>query len=144
MDTKKAHLNRLLTTRLRASVAVGLTAFVFVFSIRDVLHPQQARGWLLPLDFLLHGWALTGVNIAFYCYLCWLAFWFIRGTHGRERVVMVGWFVTILLAPFESVWRQWAMAMRYVEALALLVALLASVAILLDSKAVAESSGRPV
>jgi hypothetical protein len=56
-------------------------------------HRAHTRGWLLqPLDFVLHGWPLVAANVVFYGYLCWLAFWFIRGTHGRERVVMVGWF----------------------------------------------------
>jgi hypothetical protein len=34
--------------------------------------------------------------VAFYGYLCWLGFWFIRGTHGRERAVIVGWAIEIL------------------------------------------------
>jgi hypothetical protein len=84
------------------------------------------------------------VNIAFYCYLCWLAFWLVRGTHGRERVTVVGWFVGVLLAPLENVWREWAVAMRYVEMFGLLVALLTALAILLELKSVTHATGRPV
>jgi hypothetical protein len=140
---EQSHSTRLLTTRLRAGVAVALTAFVFAFAVRDVLHPHYMRQWPVPWYFLLHGWPLLAVNVVFYCYLSWLAFWLIRGTHGRERVVMVGWFVSILLAPLENVWRGPVAIMRYAEMFGLLVALLAAIAILLDFTTVSDSGTRP-
>jgi len=143
MATEKIHATRLLTTRLRAGVAIGLTAFVFVLAVRDVVHPRFIRGWPLLGDFLLHGWPLLVFNVVFYFYLCWLAFWFIRGTHRRERVVMVGWFLAILVAPFQNVWREWAATIKYTAMFGLLIALLAAIAILLDSTTVADSGSRP-
>src|SRR6476646_11409614 len=92
---------RLLTTRWRAAVAVGMTTLVFALAVRGAALSGQKRGLLLPLNLLRHGWLLVAANFAFYGYLCWLAFCFIRGTHGRERVFMVGWFSVILLAPLE-------------------------------------------
>jgi len=121
---------RLLTTRLRTRVAVGLTAFVFALAVRDGLHLGHTRGWLLPLDFVLHGWPLIAANVAFYGYLCWLGFWFIRGTVGRERAFMVGWFAAILLSPLEPLRPEWAMVIRYMCIFGLAVALLAVLSLL--------------
>jgi hypothetical protein len=122
---------RLLTTRLRAGVAVGLTAFVFALAVRDLVYLRHTRGWqLLPMDFVL-GWPLIAANVVFYGYLCWLAFWFIRGTHGRERVVMVGWFAAVLLSPLETLQHEWVVEIRYICTFGLAVALLAAVSLLL-------------
>jgi hypothetical protein len=134
---------RLLTTRLRSGVAVGLTAFVFTLAVRDVFHRAHKRGWLLqPLDFALRGWPLVAANVVFYGYFCWLAFWFIRDTHGRERVVFVGWFATILLSPLEIVWRGWAMEIRYICTFGLAVALFAAVSLLLHPAIAGGSTAR--
>lgn len=123
---------RLLTTRMRTAAALGLTAFVFTLAIRGILHLGHAQsGSLLPIDFLLHGWALVAANVALYLYLCWLGFWFIRGTAGLERFFMVGWFAGILSGPIESLRPQWAGAIRQVGIFGLGVALLAALALLL-------------
>ena len=133
---------RLLTTSLRKGVAVGLSALAFVLAVRDVLHLGHKPGSLLPLDFVLHGWPLVAANVLFYGYLCWLAFWFIRGTKGRERVVMVGWFATILLSPLETLQHRWAMEIRYVCAFGLAVALLAAASLLLHPAVVGGRTAR--
>lgn len=97
------HPIRLLTNHTRTAVAVGLTTFVFALALRGGLHLGHTEsGWLLPLDLVLHGWLLIAVNVAFYGYLCWLGFWFIRGTEGRERLFLAGWFANILLSPLEK------------------------------------------
>jgi hypothetical protein len=98
---------------------MGLTLFVLVLSVRDTLHPQHLRGLLLPMG---PGWLRLLTNVGFYGYLCWLAFWLIRGTHGRERLVMVGWFTAILLAPLEMFQPTFTLLMRYIETFALLAA----------------------
>ncbi len=134
---------RLLTTRARITVALGLTAFVFALAIRGGLHlGRTASGSLLPWDFLLHGRALIAANIALYLYLCWLGFWFIRGTAGPERVFMVGWFSNILLGPVESLRPQWAGAIGHIGAFGLGAALLAALALLLTPPDASASNGR--
>jgi threonine/homoserine efflux transporter RhtA len=104
---------------------------------------MDTRGSLLPLDLILHGWALIAANVVFYIYLYWLGFWFVRGTHGRERVVMVGWFATILLSPLETLQRGWVLEVRYLCTLGLAVALPAAVSLLLHPTALGDSTGRP-
>jgi len=113
-------------------VALGLTAFVLVIAIRRGLHFHTQTGWLLPLDFLLQGWPLIAVNALFYAYLCWLGFWFIRGTAGAERFFMMGWFAKILLSPLETLRPEWAAAINHLGTLGLAVALLAALWILLQ------------
>jgi hypothetical protein len=122
---------RLLTTRVRTAVAVGLTAWVFALALRDVFHLGHRRGLLLPVDFFLRGWPLVAANVVVYGYLCWLAFWSIRGTNGRERIVIVGWFLAILLSPLEILQHGWAVEIRWICMFGLAIALLAAVSLLL-------------
>jgi len=127
---------------VKTAVAAGLTAFLLALAIRGGLHlGHMESGWLLPLDFVLHGWPLVAVNVAFYGYLCWLGFWFIRGTVGPERLFMVGWFANILLSPYEKLHPQWAVAIKLICTLGLAVALLAAFSLLLRPSGVANSRG---
>jgi hypothetical protein len=120
---------------------VGLTALVFVLAIWFGSHPGRARsGWLLPLDFMLRGWSLIIANVVFYGYLCWLGFCFVRGTKGRERVVMLGWFADILLSPLKTLTPDWAVTIGYIGTFGLAVALLAAVSLLSHPSAVANSA----
>ncbi len=121
---------RLLTTRVRIVFALGLTALVFALAIHRP-HPTHAESeWFLGAP-LLHGRPLLALNVLIYGYLCWLGFWFIRGTEGLERLFMVGWFASVLFWPLKMLRPQWAATMRHVGALGLAVALLAAVALLL-------------
>ena len=124
-------------------MAVGLTACVLALAFRDVLLSSHRRGLLLPLDFWLHGWPLIAANVIFYGYLCWLAFWFIRGSHGRERFFAFGWFSAVLLPPLELLQRGFAVEIRYICALGLAVSLLAAVSILLHPTGIDDSTARP-
>jgi len=138
------HPPRLLTTRVRIAVALALTALVFAQEIRGALHfPHAKPGWLLPGDFILHGWALIAANVLLYGYICWLAFWLIRGTAGRERFFMAGWFASILLWPVKMLRPGWAVAIKHIGAFGLLVALLAALSLLLGPAKVADSEQSP-
>jgi hypothetical protein len=132
------HPARLLITRVRISLALGLTALVLVQDIRGLRSGHAQSGWFLGAP-LLHGWTLVCVNALIYAYICWLAFWFIRGTAGRERVFMVGWFAGILLWPLRMVRPQWATITRHIGVVGLAVSLLAALALLLEASAVTES-----
>jgi hypothetical protein len=137
------HPARLLTNRARTILALGLTALVFVQDIRGLRLGHAESGWFLGAP-LLHDWTLVGVNALIYTYICWLAFWFIRRTAGRERAFVVGWFAGILLWPLSMLRPQWATVTRHVGAFGLTVALLAALALLLEPSGVAESGpGEP-
>lgn len=114
-------------------MAVAVTGFLFALAVRGGLHPDHARlGWLVPFAFLGHRWALLAVNVAFYGYLCWLGFWFIRGTAGLERVFIAAWFVNILVSPLERLWPHWLVTIRHIGIFGLAVALLAGISLLLN------------
>jgi hypothetical protein len=136
----QSHPTRLLTTRVRTGVALGLTAFVFALTILHWGHTKS--GWLFTAGFALHGWLLMAVNVFFYGYVCWLGFWLIRGTAGPERLFMVGWFAGFLLSPLHTLGPQWAVAIKHIGAVGLAVALLAALSLLLHPSDVADSSGR--
>jgi hypothetical protein len=122
--------SRWLTTRLRTAVAAGLTALVFALAIRDELHRSHGKPLWPLLDGLLHGWLAIAVNVAFYGYFCWLAFWFIYRTKGRERLFSVGWF-GFLLSPLETLWPEWATPVRNLQFFGITVSLVAALSLLL-------------
>jgi hypothetical protein len=129
----------LLTTRLRAAIAVTLTAF---FVVRDVAYPSPSRtGWLLPIEGITHGRLLVATNLAFYGYLCWIGFCFIRGTVGAERLFMVGWFISILLWPLKVIRPLWMSTIMHIGGLGSAVALFAALQLLLHPPYVAADDG---
>jgi hypothetical protein len=130
---------RLLTTRLRIMLAMGWTAYLLVLAIRGIVRRAHA-GWLVPQNILFHGWVLIVFNLVIYGEICWIAFWCIRRTLGRERLFMVGMFANILLWPAKMLLPQWAFAIRHVGAFGLAVATLAALTLLLDSSNQADSN----
>lgn len=122
-----------LTTRTRTLIAILSTLYVLVLAYRGPIRSNnRTDDWLL-LDWFFgaHGWILVAVNAAFYAYLCWLAVSFVRGTSGRERVFMMGWFLAILIRPLKLISPAWAVAERYVSILGLTAAAVSAVSLLL-------------
>jgi hypothetical protein len=132
---------KLLTNRARTAVALVLTTLVLGIGIRAGVHVDHKSAWLFPW----HGWPMIAINVCFYAYLCWLAFWFIRGTEGLERFFIVGWFVEILASPVGVLRPQWKIAINYVGLLAMAGAFVAALCLLLTPSDVAEpdSKARP-
>jgi hypothetical protein len=132
---------RLLTTPLRIALAVGLTALVLVQEIRGLyIHHRARSAWLLGAPFF-HGWTQISVNVLLYLYICWLGFWLIRGTAGRERFFIVGWFVGLVLWPFKILWPRSAVPVGYIGSFGIVVALFAALTLLLDHSDAVDSSG---
>jgi hypothetical protein len=80
-----------------------------------------------------HGWALIALNFIIYGEICWIAFWCIRRTTGRERLFMVGMFANILLWPARMLLPRWAPTIRPVGAFGLALAIFAALVLLLDT-----------
>lgn len=89
---------------------------------------------------MFHGWVLIAFNAFIYGEICWIAFWCIRRTAGREHLVMAGMFANILLWPAKMLLPQWAFAIRHVGAFGLAIATLAALTLLLDSSNQADSN----
>lgn len=118
------------------------TAYALVLAIRGGLHPGHNKSsWLMPTSPILHGRPLVIVNILIYGWICWIAFWLVRRTAGRERVFMVGFFADILPWPLKMLRPDWAVAVQHFAAIGLAVAVLAALTLLLDPPHVAISSG---
>lgn len=96
---------------------------------------QRLDGYLL-LPFCTVGRGY--LSLFFYVYLCWSAFWLIRGTAGAERVFMVGWFAGILVSPFRMLRPHWTAAVVHIATIGLAVALLAALALLLKPSTAAD------
>ena len=108
-----------------------LTAFVLAQAIRGLLRPARAGSWLITSDGVLPGWLTIALNVAFYVAFCWGAFLFIRGTEGRERFFMVGWWAVILLSPLRTLSSQWSTTISYVDSFGLAVALVLAISLVL-------------
>jgi hypothetical protein len=72
------------------------------------------------------------MNILIYFEICWIAFWCIRRTIGKERVFMVGLFGNTLLWPLRMLAPHWAFALHQIGAFGLAVALIAAFTFMLD------------
>ena len=120
-------------------LSMGWTAFLLALAIRGIAR-RGHTGWLVPQSILFHGWVLMVFNVVIYGEICWIAFWCIRRTVGRERLLMVGMFADILLWPAEMLLPQWAFAIKHVGAFGLAVATLAALILLLDSSNQANSN----
>jgi hypothetical protein len=120
-------------------LAMGWTAFLLALAIRGIIRHSHT-GWLVPQSILFHGWVLIVFNVVIYGEICWIAFWCIRRTLGRERLFMVGMFANILLWPAKLLLPQWAFAIRQVGAVGLAVATLAALTLLFDSSNQADSN----
>jgi hypothetical protein len=130
---------KLLTTRTRAAVAMAFTVYALVLEIRGGVHPGHYRtSWLMPASPILQGRPLLIANILFYGWICWIAFWVVRRTAGRERVFMLGFFADILPWPLRVLRPDWAVPIRHFAAIGLAVAVLAALTLLLDPPRVAD------
>jgi hypothetical protein len=91
-------------------VALGLSAWMFGLSVRDELHPAHTSSTWMFFEWW-HGWLAIAANVAFYVYLCWVAFGFVYGTKGWERLFFVGLF-GFLLSPLKTLGPEWAVPER--------------------------------
>jgi len=119
---------------------MAFTAYALVLAVRGGLHPgRNGTSWLMPASPILYGRPLVIANILIYGWLCWIAFWLVRGTAGRERVFMLGFFADILPWPLKILRPDWALPIRHFAAIGLAVAVLAALTLLLDPPHVADT-----
>jgi hypothetical protein len=114
---------KLLTTTTRIVLAIILTAYLFTMAVREALFHQSSSYLLIDHFFGVKGAWLMGVNVILYAYLCWLAFCYIGGTAGRERLFMLSWFAGILPWPLVALKPEWSTAEAYVSIVAFGMAL---------------------
>lgn len=129
-----SHEVGLIPNKIAAVAAFILTGFVATLSFRDAFFrsPRPSHALLLR-DFLgLPQWVLLAINVAFYGYLVWVCILFFRIAQGRERAIVAGWSLGIVLFPAKYfLSTSTAAAIRYVDCAAMVVALLAALTTLL-------------
>ena len=138
---RREHKLQLIGNRFSAIIAVGLTGFLATSELRAIFSGALHKsGWLIPLDSLpLPMWAVITLNFYFYISMIWLGVWSYRGTQGNERVVVAGFFTSvlpILVGPIKALASPHVItAIRSVQAVGMSVAFFASLFILLKSPA---------
>jgi hypothetical protein len=125
--------DRIIHTKRGAVIALCCTGFIAALSFQSVLSPSQHRPhWIVDLHFVLPRWADVGINVVFYACLAWGSAVFYRSAQFKERFLVGGWVTAFFLGLLQNLVSAPAViALNYVKALAMLVALLATVDILL-------------
>ena len=125
---------RLIGSRFTAAVGVVLTGYVAALTLRAAFWQSPHHfHWLLAVDTFLPARATLAVNLVFYGWLVWLCVVFPRALHGKERVLAVGWALSLLLSLVQGlVSASLAAFIQYVRAASIMVALFAAVAILIE------------
>ena len=116
------------------SIGVVLTDYVAALTLRTAFWQSPHHfHWLLPVGTFLPARVTLAVNVAFYAWLLWLCIVFPRALHGKERVLAIGWALSLLLGLIQGlVSASLAALIQYVRAASIMVALFAVVAILIE------------
>lgn len=125
---------RLIGNRLTAAMGVVLTGYVAALTLRAAFWQSRHHfHWLLPVDTFLPARATLAVNVALYAWLLWLCIVFPRALHGKERVLSIGWVLSLLLSLIQGVVSpSLAALIQYVRTASIMVAFFAAVAILIE------------
>ncbi len=127
-----------------AVIALCLTGIVTAFTVRAAVsrslrgaafYSQHSLPWLFDARFVLPARAAMAVNVGFYAYLLFLGVAFYRMAQGKERVLVVGWFVGIFLGPVQILVSVPVAAIDYMQAVGMMAAFVAAVYILADESA---------
>ena len=125
---------RLIGSRFTAASGVVLTGYVAALSLRAAFWQSPHHfHWLLPVDTFLPARVTLAVNVVFYAWLLWLCIVFPRALHGKERVLAIGWALSLLLSLMQGLLSaSLAALIQYVRAASIMVAFFAAVAILIE------------
>ena len=125
---------RLIDSRFTAVVGVVLTGSVTALTLRAAFWQSPHHfHWLLPVDTILPARATLAVNLVGYGCLVWLCIVFPRAFRGKERVLAMGWALSVLLGLIQGlVSASLAGFIQYVRVGSMVVALFAAVAILIE------------
>jgi hypothetical protein len=133
---------QLIGNRFSAIIAVCLTGILTAVDLRAlfIAAPHKASWLLGPLDsWPLPIWSVIALNLLFRTALLWGGVLFLRGTQGKERLVVAGWFMSAclgMLNPIEALSAPPAIAViRLLRTIGMSVAFLAALLILLKSPA---------
>ncbi len=98
-------------------------------------HPHLKSDWL-NFGFLRPPWLGPALGLFFYFYVLYLGVMFYRTARGKERILIAGIFVGILLYPVQTLSASALIAVNYIDALGNAVAFLIAVYVFLKIRAV--------
>jgi hypothetical protein len=127
---------RLIGSRSTAAIGVALTGYVAALTLRAALwqSPHHFR-WLLPVNAFLPARAALVANVAFYAWVLWLCIVFPRALHGKERILAIGWMLSLVLSLIQGLVSASLDALiQYVRAASMMVAFFAVLAILIQGR----------
>lgn len=126
---------RLIENKPVAVLGLCLTGIVAAQTFWGAVHHSHLKSyWLVDMRGMLPVSAAAAVNVGFYAYFLWLGVSFYRMTRGKERVLVAGWFVALFLGWTQNlVSMSAAIAIGWVKAGSMLIAILAAIDILLRS-----------
>jgi hypothetical protein len=131
---QKRQWPRLIGSRFSAAIGVLLTGFVATQTLRAAFwrSPRHFH-WLLPVNTFLSARVTFAVNVVFYVWLLWIYIVFMRALHGKERVLVMGWVLSLLLSLIQGlVPVLLAVLIQYVRVASITVAFFAAVAIFVE------------
>jgi hypothetical protein len=118
-------------SRSGALFSVAFTGFLTYQTLRGVLHYRIPHSmWVfIPLP-LLPNWMNIALNVLVYASIAWLCVAVFGMGGGKERLILAGWSVTLLLGLIQPfVPQEIAISIQYLKGLAISVAFLMSVLI---------------
>lgn len=133
---------RLIGSRFTAGVGVVLTGYVAALTLRAAFWQSPHHfHWLLSVDTFLPARAALVVNVVFYAWLVWQCVVFPQALRGKERVLAIGWALSLLLRLIQGlVSASLAAFIQYVRAASIMVAFFAAMAILIEGSVGANSA----
>jgi hypothetical protein len=133
---------RLIGSRFTAAIGVVLTGYVAAETLRAALWQSPHHfHWLLPVDTFLPARATLVANVALYAWVLWLCIVFPRALHGKERILAIGWMLSLLLSLIQGLLSaSLAALIQYVRAASIMVAFFGVLAILIEGRVSGDSA----
>jgi hypothetical protein len=133
----------LVTTRLRALIAVALTLW-FLYQRFHTLASARPHSFEWLYSGLLPHWAIVPINLAFYGFLIWIGVNFaLASLRNDEKVLLVAFWIHGGISPVSALLPGTFVAMWFIRTLLELAAFLASLSILLSFGKKKEDGANP-
>jgi hypothetical protein len=129
--SQPVHTLGLIDTKRAAIVVSCLTGFLMLINLRHgIAHPNKGSYWIFDTRWFLPVRAAMMLNLILYMYLLWIGIALYRAAQGKERLIVIGWFVPIFLGPIQYLFSISPDVIGYMDFFAILTAFFAAASIL--------------
>ena len=91
-----------------------------------LFYPHHKCDWL-DFGLLRPAWLWLALSLFFYFYTLWLGIWFYRAARGKERILILALFLSILISKAQKYLPHSSTAIKYAEAPANVVTFIVAV-----------------